>query len=236
LPDGRLGGIFVADSREKGVDVIYYAKSGAVLKDLGKNLLLMNDGVVHRKSPEGDVSVVRFTSYAFDLSAFAASSDKITMFPKDRTISYLMNPDPNDYVFQEQPQSFRAELHRRFTEWLYPMVFALIALAVAGDAKSHRESRINPLITAATIALFVRWLGFFVTNQAQTSAWFTPLIYVVPLAASAISIGFIYTNRSMELPISWLDRLIAAGRRLNEGMSLLWTRMTGGGRPAGGAA
>ncbi len=173
LPDGRLGGIFVADSRQEGIDLVYYAKSGAVVQDSEKSMLIMSDGVVHRKSPEGELSVIRFTSYAFDLSAFSAAAGTITMFPKDRTLSYLVNPDPNDKIYQNNPQSFRAELHRRLTEWLYPLVFALIALAVAGDARSHRESRINPLVTSITIALFVRWLGFFVTNQAQSNPLFS---------------------------------------------------------------
>ena len=32
---------------------------------------MMNDGVIHRKTPTGDISVIRFTSYAFDLSLFS---------------------------------------------------------------------------------------------------------------------------------------------------------------------
>ena len=32
LPDNRLGGIFVADSREEGANLIYYAKSGSVVE------------------------------------------------------------------------------------------------------------------------------------------------------------------------------------------------------------
>lgn len=149
------------------------------------------------------------------------------MYPKDRTIAYLMNPDPNDDVFQQKPQSFRAELHRRFTEWTYPLVFALIALAVAGDARSHREARINPLITAVTIALFVRWLGFFVTNQAQSAAAFTPFVYAVPIAASAVAIWFIRSNRTMELPIAWAERMASIGRNAGERFGRLWQRLAG---------
>jgi lipopolysaccharide export system permease protein len=227
LPDGQLGSIFVADSREEGVDLVYYAKKGSVVESEDKSLLVMSDGVVHRKAPAGEVSVIRFTSYAFDLSAFSSSDGKITMFPKDRTIAYLLDPDPNDQVFQEKPQSFRAELHRRFTEWLYPLVFALIALAVAGDARSHREARINPLITAVTIALFVRWLGFFATNQAQSSAAFTPFVYAVPIVASGVAIWFIRSNRTMELPIAWAERLAAIGRNTGERFGRLWQRIAG---------
>jgi lipopolysaccharide export system permease protein len=236
LPDGQLGSIFVADSREEGVDLVYYAKKGAVVEDNDKSLLVMADGVVHRKTPEGEVSVIRFTSYAFDLSAFSSSDDKITMFPKDRTIAYLLDPDPNDRVFQQKPQSFRAELHRRFTEWLYPLVFALIALAVAGDARSHREARINPLITAVTIALFVRWLGFFATNQAQSSAAFTPVAYAVPIVASALAIWFIQSNRTMEVPVAWTDRALAFSRGSGERLARFRTRLLGRRAASGGEA
>ena len=70
LPDGNLGQIFVADSREKNVDLAYYAKNGSVLNQNGKSMLMMFDGVINRKTPDGDVSVIHFTSYAFDLAEF----------------------------------------------------------------------------------------------------------------------------------------------------------------------
>jgi lipopolysaccharide export system permease protein len=216
LPDGQLKGLFVADSREEGVDLIYYAKTGAVVEQDGRKTLLMRDGVVHRKTPRGDVSVVRFTSYSFDLAAFAAAADRITMYPKDRTLGYLVDPDFNDPIYQDDPQSFRTELHRRLSEWIYPLVFALLALAVAGDAKSHRESRVHPLITTSVIALFVRWLGFFVTNQTQTMPWLWPAVYAVPFGAAAVAIWFMRANRALELPLAWTDGLADTLRRWSD--------------------
>ncbi|RJG45756.1 MULTISPECIES: LPS export ABC transporter permease LptF [unclassified Mesorhizobium] len=234
LPDGRLGGIFVADSRQPNVDLVYYAKKGAVVQQDGKSMLVMNDGVVHRKTPAGDVSVIRFTSYAFDLSAFSAAASEVTMYPKDRTLPYLFNPNPNDKIYQNSPQQFRAEIHRRFTESFYALVFALIALAVAGDARSHRESRIHPLMTAVTIALFVRWLGFFVTQQSQSNPLFSPLVYAVPIITSLVAIGFIRSNRTMELPITWAERLSDFASQSGDRMSIFWLRLKG--RLAGGSA
>ncbi|TIP68943.1 MAG: LptF/LptG family permease, partial [Mesorhizobium sp.] len=57
LPDNRLGGIFVADSREEGVNLIYYAKSGAIIESGDERVLMMNDGVIHRETLAGDLSV-----------------------------------------------------------------------------------------------------------------------------------------------------------------------------------
>ena len=45
------------------------------------------------------------------------------LYPKDRTLAYLLNPDPDDPMFQRSRSTFRAELHRRFTEWVYPHRF-----------------------------------------------------------------------------------------------------------------
>lgn len=213
LPGNRLGGIFVADSREEGANLTYYAKTGSIVEQKGEKVLMMNDGVINRKSVTGDLSVIRFTSYAFDMSAFMSAANDITLLPKDRTTQYLMNPDPNDKMFQREPGSYRAELDQRFTEWSYSLVFALIALAVAGDARSHREARIHPLITAIAIALFVRWLGFFAAGKADRVWYFAWLLYAIPIAASAVSIWFIVSSRSMELPSAWTDWLTnLAGR------------------------
>ena len=205
LPDGRFGGIFVADSREEGVELIYYASAGATLEAEGEQLLLMQDGAVHRKTADG-VSIVRYRSYALDLSQFMASSGSPTMLPKDRTLAYLMNPDPNDPIYKATPQRFPAELHTRWSDWLYPLVFALIGLAVAGDSRSFREARIHPVLTTLTIAIVVRWAGFFMTDRITNSLSLWPLVYAIPLGACAVAVFFLATNRVMELPMWIVER------------------------------
>jgi lipopolysaccharide export system permease protein len=207
LPDGRFGGIFLVDTREENTELIYYADQGAAIEINGEHILVMQDGVVHRRAPDGDISVIRYRSYAIDLAEFAPASDGPNFLPKDRTLAYLFNPDPNDPYFQESPDSMRAELHRRLTDWFYPIVFALVGLAVAGDARSFRESRIHPMLTTMLVALFVRWGGFVAANEASEARIFLYGMYVVPLAASAVCVYMIASSRSLELPAKWHDRL-----------------------------
>lgn len=213
LANGTLGAIFVADSRDPKVELAYYAKNGRVVKLRDQNVLLMQEGVVHRKPVGSEVSIIRFDTYAFDLSVFAPQSEAIALFPKDRTIAYLSNPDPNDGMYKYNPLAFRAELHRRFAEWTYPLVFALLAVAVAGDARSHREARIHPLLTVLTVALIVRWAGFFASNESQNSAWFIPAIYLVPLITTLVCVRFIVMNRTMELPQAFAERCVGTATR-----------------------
>src|SRR5690606_21536644 len=146
---------------------------------------------------DNDISIIRFMSYAFDLSVFTASAGKPQLHPKDRTLGYLFNPDPDDNFYKNNPASISAELHRRLTEWSYPMVFGLVALAVIGNARSNCDSRFIPLATAVIIALIVRWLGYIAADQVQLAPAMWPLVYAVPLVSSAVCISFIATNRTM---------------------------------------
>jgi lipopolysaccharide export system permease protein len=208
LPGNQLGGIFVADSRQEGTDLVYYAKRGAVIDQGDDKALLMTDGVIHRKSVDGNVSLVHFTSYAFDLSAFGSNTGGVVRLPKDQTTQYLLNPDPNDDAYKKAPGTYRSEINKRFSEWLFPITFALIALAVAGDARSHREARIHPLVTTICIALLVRWMAFFAEGQSRTEPILGYLMYVIPVGMALVSIWFIRTQRAMELPIGLIDMVV----------------------------
>ncbi len=200
LPDGHLGGIFMADSRDPKVDLIYYAKSGFVTKNAQTSLLVMNDGEAHRKDAQGgNFSIIRFNSYAFDLSSFQKTAGGITFHPKDRSTAYLLNPDKNDAHFLEAPQRYSGVLHKRMTVWIYPLVFALIALLVAGGARSHRETRLNATMAAAGIAMCLRWMGLYVEDLAEDSMVGVYALYALPLAASGLCVWSIARQRRLRL-------------------------------------
>jgi lipopolysaccharide export system permease protein len=198
---GRLlKGLFVVDYRDPNFDLIYYAREGSV--DPGGTSLTMRDGEVHRKSADGRISIVKFVSYAFDLSAMAKSDDEggLPLYAGDRSLGFLVNPDPADSIYQKQPEKFRAELHRRLSEWLYPLTFALISLLVAGNTRSHRQARVHPMVYALTFAFALRWLGFSVSNLIERSPAYIPAVYAVPLVTSAVIIFMLATNRQVHMP------------------------------------
>jgi lipopolysaccharide export system permease protein len=183
LPDGRLGGVFFADSRDPKVDLIYFAKTGTISKNGETSLLVMDNGEAHRKDTQGgNFSIIRFNSYAFDLSSFQKTVGGITLHPKDRSTAYLLDPDKNDKHFQDVPQRYVGVLHKRMTAWLYPLVMAIIALVVAGGARSHREARINPVMAAAALAMAARWGGLYAEDLAEDSMAGVYLLYLFPAA------------------------------------------------------
>lgn len=195
---GQLKGIFVSDSRDPGIDLIYYAKSGVVLKNTNANLLLMSDGEVHRRNTkDGNLSIIRFTSYAFDLSAFAPAANGVFLMAYDQSTAYLLNPDHNDPLYKQSPQIFRAAFHKRLTQSFYPLVFALIGLSLAGGARSHRDIRLNPTMLAMGLAFGVRWLGVTFEEMGYDHAYGDVALYSLLLLAALIAISTIYRQRTL---------------------------------------
>lgn len=202
---GVLHGIFVADSRDPAYELVYYAREGAV--DENGTALVMKDGEVHRKLPDGNVSIIKFDSYAFDLTDMTKAAGEATIRAKDRDLPFLFNPDPKDPVYERNPMSFEAELHRRLTEWVYPLLFALIALVVSSDARSHREARMHPMITALLTCLFIRWTTFYAANSAEESRVFIPIMYLIPVLTGYLSVRQLMGNKRLEIPLTWEQKV-----------------------------
>jgi lipopolysaccharide export system permease protein len=227
--DGSIGGLFIADSRDPSLDLIYYAADGGIATtDTGANMLLMQNGEVQRRSvSDGTVSIIKFDSYAFDLSQFASAGDDFVIYAKDRPLSYLLNPDPNDPILQTRPLRYKAELHRRLTQWLYPVVFAMIALAFAGDSRSHREARVSASFSAISTAMLVYRAGYFASDRADKEEAYILVMYLVPIAVMLVTGFALATGRSIGLPSKWNDRILDNFDRLKQIVSDLYDRVMG---------
>ncbi|NLR95579.1 LptF/LptG family permease [Rhizobium sp. P38BS-XIX] len=209
-----LKGLFVVDSRDPAFDLIYYAKEGAV--DPSGSSLLMKDGEVHRKTADGNVSVIKFDSYSFDLSDMTQNRGQATLRASDRSLSFLLNPDPNDADYKAKPSGYRTELHRRLNDWALPAIFALISLVIAGDARSHREARLHPMVSALTLAFALRWADFYATNQIENSPHFIYVLYGLNIAATLVAIALLMRNRKMSMPVSIRNALSGWRQKVQE--------------------
>ncbi len=183
-PDGSFGGLFVADQRDPNQETIYYSVTGFVLKQPDGDFIVMNDGEIHRKPRDtGIVSTVRFESYVLDLAFFGKVGGVETFRAQERYTGALLYPDPNDSVYQKHPETFRAEIHSRFSEWMYPLVFGLIAVFFTGRTRSSRQNNYLNSFLAATAAFGVRGLGFLTISQAGGNVVFASLSYAVPIGS-----------------------------------------------------
>ncbi len=232
---GQLGGLFIADSRDPALDMIYYARKGSVVRREDTNLLLMTDGEIHRKTVrDGQVSIIRFSSYAFDLSEFSAAGSGLSLLPKDQTTSYLWSPDPNDVIFQKSPLLYSTELHRRLSEWLYPLAFAMIAIGACGMARSHRQTAVVTMLNAVAAAFILRWLGIFGEDAAESSRSAAIWVYLIPLAGIVVPAYLASRNITIEWPSAVRKRASALQSRVNDYFLALRIRLSGFRRPSTG--
>ncbi|WP_332066114.1 LPS export ABC transporter permease LptF [Bartonella sp. CB189] len=198
-PNGTISRLFIADQRDPKISIFYYATKASILSNKNGNFLLLNNGEIERINYHNDkASIIQFSSYIFNLDEFIPNDKTMTIYPKDRPLSYLLHPDPRDPYYQKNPLRYRAELHRRFTEWLYPIVFALIAMAAVGDASSYRQARISANFSAISFSFFVYWMNYFFAEKAKNNLAYIPFLYMIPVVVSVIVFFMLLTNRKID--------------------------------------
>jgi lipopolysaccharide export system permease protein len=235
LPGGDFGGIFIVDLRDPQTQLIYHAKRGAIRSFDDDNFLLMQQGEIQRKNRQtGAVSTITFASYALDFATFDAGTRKTRYYPKEQSTSYLFSPDPDDPVVKHVPALIRSEIHRRFSDWLYPLLFGLIAVYFGGTARSNREERLWSLGLAVLVALMFRGAGFFMVNNSGKSLVYAVLSYALPLSGI---LGFgllVLFHKAPRIAQSWVDRAGALAERLQRVVSPFGFAWIGSGRDPGG--
>ena len=187
-PDGTLEGLLVYDWRNEGKMMTYLAEEGRVVRVGDQAYLAMRNGSIQQKEgDDGEISIVGFETYVYDLSSLSQRSRKIDYHPREMRISELMNPDPENRYYVASPGRFRAELHDRFANILYPLAFVLISLATLGHPRTNRQGRGNAILIAALAAAAVRTAGFAAASLAAVSDLGVVLIYVIPAAAIVLA-------------------------------------------------
>lgn len=188
--DGTLLGLMVHDGRDKSQIMTYFASRGRIVSNANGAFLVMQDGQIHRKLGDqlsSEVQIVEFEQYAFDISQFGPKAEADYLKPKERSIGELLNPDPNDPYYQRYPGQYRAELHNRVANVLYPIAFVLLGVVFVGRAQSLRQKRWHGVVLAFAAAVVLRIAGFAATNlnAAKPSAAF--LVYALPVGAILIA-------------------------------------------------
>ena len=205
---GELNGIFISDKRDKTKTVTYYARTGQLVHRDADQVLVLEDGEAQNMDRQtGKVSIIRFKAYALDLALFPASSHVTHYYPKEDSTSYLFSPDANDPYYKDRPDLFVEQIYKRFSEWMYPLLFGLVAINFMGKAHSSRTGRAQYEIMAFAVALFYRAAGFYVEPESGNSAIFAWLTFLVP-AFGIVSYGIlVWMERQIALPQAWLDAM-----------------------------
>lgn len=213
-PGNLLTGVMVVDDRDETVQIIQYAAEAVVDESTGVPLLLMRDGQIHRVEAEnGNVSIIQFDAYALSLAQLSRTGTPDYLL-RERDTPYLFNPDPNDRHANNWPGQVSGELNRRMTEWLYAPLFALVALVLAGQTRSHRATSIAAVLLGFGAGLGYRWGGYLAYNMVRADGSLVWLLYAIPLAGIGICLIMFITGRTVQVP----DRLVIGIERLGDAL------------------
>ncbi len=206
--EGELLGILMQDARDKKQIMSYLAERGVLVKQDDSTFLVMTNGhIVRQPDAKEPPQIVTFDSYAIDLNRFEAKGDGVGFKPRERYFSELAYPEPKDPYFRHQPGQFRAELHERLANPLYPLAFVMIALAFVGQARSTRQNRVEAVVFAFLLAAAIRLGGLAANNLVVIRASAVPLLYLMPLAGIALSMFMVRRNARPRGGPSVSDRL-----------------------------
>ncbi|MCG7394706.1 LPS export ABC transporter permease LptF [Microvirga sp. ACRRW] len=188
-----LLGIFMEDQRDKAKPIVYLAERGQTVEQNGQAYLVLEKGSVQRKDPNSkDSSIVAFERYAVDLAAFNQENNEVVYKPRERSTTQLLFPDKSEFIYQAQSGRFRAELHDRFSSWLYPLAMMAIAFAALGEARTTRQGRGLAIAVAIAAVVLLRVLGFAASSAVTRSAAATVAVYAVPLGCIALCLTIIF--------------------------------------------
>lgn len=189
--NGDLLGLLVHDERDDKQVMSYLAERGRIIDNDEGSYLIMLRGYVHRynnETEEKDVQIVAFDQNMLDLSEFSPKdSGGKELRPREAYTSDLFSPDlTNAAALRNYPQ-LRAELHERLATPLYPLVFAFVAIAFLGHARTTREGRWGQILAAFGIAIGLRAAGIAAGNMVALSPWAIGLVYGLPVGAIIIA-------------------------------------------------
>jgi lipopolysaccharide export system permease protein len=209
--NGQMVGIFLDDQRDPAQRVTVIADAGDVLNSPSGTFLVLQHGMVQRfEAKERDPTMVAFDRYAFDLSTLVPGQQAITYSIRERYLWQLLFPDPNDKLYVNEPNQFRAELHDRMIAPIYPIAFAVIAFAYLGAPRTNRQSRTISLLGAVGGVALLRLAGFVSTVFGATVPWMLALQYVALVLAFSGGLFVIHRGLILELPVfidNWLTAL-----------------------------
>jgi lipopolysaccharide export system permease protein len=199
--DGSFRGIFVSDDRNPQEPVQYTAAEGVLLDRAGTSYFILQNGDMIRENRlSGASNVIRFETYALDLSQFTAPGVSGDYRPRERSTLALLNRQeaaPGEETDAGADREVASVLHNRITSPLYVMVFALIALGYTGNARTSRQDRSIAILYAAIVCTGLRTAGYTAAGAAAATEAAIPFLYAIPAVGILLGLWLAYRQRPM---------------------------------------
>lgn len=224
--NGTFKNVFVSDNRDKTQTLTYLANQGAITRTTEGAFFVLQNGTIHRRPKDKDaISIIDYSSYAFDLSSFerAVPNELRYKKPKENFTPYLAKLDKKNNIFVRAPNKFYAEFHSRFAEPFYSLAYVLIAFFFLGRAQTTRQGLGLSILSAILVAFLLRASGFVAQSVGSNLSALNIIQYILPIGTVIICTILILRNieprlirrlaRSIENITSFLKNRITRKQR-----------------------
>ncbi len=195
---GELRGVLISDMTDPEFPTDILARSAALVEVEGKPTLLLRDAISQQLDQSGQLSILEFDQYPFDLTDFMKEDSDVMLKASDKFLDELFFVDRSNYFELKDADKLLAEGNARMTTPLLNIVMALIAVfaVLGGDFSRKGYSRRIAWGTAGAVGLLI------VDLAAQSAAADDPamnvLLWIVPTGAVA-ALSYIYFRRGRHI-------------------------------------
>lgn len=226
-PGGVLKGILIVDDRDEKQTFSYLAREGAVSKIDEKSYLVLQEGQIQRRSnSDGLLSIVKFNSYAFNLSDFSGGKQSKNFSQMEIDTMDLIFPDRESALYKRDQGRFLAELHTRLTGGFYPFMVGLVLLTFVGNPNSNRQGQFIVVTTACIVVFILRGLSIYGEGALRNTPMMVYLVWSVPLLSIAVSTFLLATDRSA-FPPELLNKVETQLNRISQRLQPVRTMLFG---------
>ncbi|MDP6518121.1 MAG: LPS export ABC transporter permease LptF [Alphaproteobacteria bacterium] len=184
--NGELRGILVHDNRDPLEPTTVMAERGLLARtDHGPRFMLMNGNRQQIEKEDGQLSLLYFESYAFDLGGVPGIDPDRFREAKERYLPDLFDPD--DVQEEKHRREFLAEAHQRLVSPTQSLVFVLIALAALLSGEFNRRGQRWRLLIAIALAVTFQALFFSLTSVIVNAPVIAAALYLLVAASIAVA-------------------------------------------------
>ncbi len=197
-PGGVLKSLLIMDARNKKETFTYIAQEGVVSKVDENTFLVLQNGQIQRQTEGAEnLSIIRFNSYAFNLSSFSSGKTGGLNSPVELSTAALINPDQKSAMYKKNPGRFRSELHNRLISGLYPIMVCMIVLAYLGAPSSHRQGHLIIVAAASATVVILRGITIVIENGMAANSNLIYVAWAIPLAAILGCFLLIFNDKNL---------------------------------------
>ena len=199
--DGTLRGILVEDAREQDSRATILAERGQLMAGpRGPRVLLQNGSRQEIDRRTGRLNVLTFAENTIDLAQARRDDEQRYRDATEMSLAELLDPDPAQ-VFARDLGKLRVEAHRRLSQPLTGLSFALVALVSVLTGRFRRHGNLLRPVAAVGVVVGLLVGGLAIANLAARRAELIPLIWAVAVLPGAASAWLLLASQSA--PFGW---------------------------------